>query len=187
MGFTEKDVIILYSGNMGAKQGLEIAIDAAASLVHLPFIHFVICGDGIGKSTLKRQAQGLSNVSFKPLQTLDRLNDLLNLADIHILPQRIDAADLVFPSKLTNMLASARPVVATVNPGTEIWGILENRGLCVQPGNAKAFASAIKKLALNPALRKSLGSAARNYAETHLGKESVLKNFELQLFKSLLN
>jgi colanic acid biosynthesis glycosyl transferase WcaI len=57
-------------------------------------------------------------VQFLPLQPLRRLSDLLALADIHLLPQRADAADLVMPSKLGGMLASARPVVTTAAAST---------------------------------------------------------------------
>ena len=60
-----------------------------------------------------------------PLQPADRLNELLNLADIHLLPQRADAADLVMPSKLTGMMASGRAVLATASPGTQLATVID--------------------------------------------------------------
>ena len=70
----------------------------------------------------------LPNVRFLDLQPNDRLNDLLGLADIHLLPQRSGAADLVMPSKLTGMLASGRAILATASPETQLSYALEGCG-----------------------------------------------------------
>jgi colanic acid biosynthesis glycosyl transferase WcaI len=123
----------------------------------------------------------LPYVQWIPLQPFARLNDLLNLADIHLLPQKADAADLVMPSKLTGMLASGRPVVATSPPGTQLAQAVEGRGLVVAPGNARAFAQAIEQLAQDPGLREKLGRNARQYALSVLEKESVLSHFDREL------
>ncbi len=72
---------------------------------------FVFCGNGAGRDALVALCAGLSNVRFLDLQPVERLSELLAMADIHLLPQRADAADLVMPFKLTGMLASGRPVV----------------------------------------------------------------------------
>lgn len=95
-------------------------MQAVQRLVDRKDLLFVICGEGSERQTLRTQAQALGNVRFVPLQPLERLNALLKLADIHLLPQRADAADLVMPSKLTGMLASGRPVVATAQPDTQV-------------------------------------------------------------------
>jgi len=111
------------------------------------------------------------------------LNELLNLADIHLLPQRADAADLVMPSKLTGMLASGRPVLATAHAGTELAGVVAGCGVVVEPGNVQAFVDALRQLAEDGELRDCLGKAARRYAEDNLSKESVLSRFEQKLMQ----
>ncbi|KVN03503.1 MULTISPECIES: glycosyltransferase WbuB [unclassified Burkholderia] len=174
-------IVALYSGNMASKQGLEILIDAARSLIARPDVRFVLCGDGPAKSRLQELASGLSNITFLPLQPVDKLNALLNLADIHLLPQRADAADLVMPSKLTGMLASGRPVLATAAHGTQVASVVAGRGVAVEPGDAQALSAAIEQLATNPQLRSELGAAARAYAVAHLGREAVLGKFEQAL------
>src|SRR3990170_1399948 len=103
--------------------------EAARLLSDQTGLHFVFCGNGAGKTELLRLTQGLPNVRFLDLQLMNRLNDLLGLADIHLLPQRADAADLVMPSKLTGMLASGRPVVATASPGTQVAEVVEGCGI----------------------------------------------------------
>lgn len=178
-------VVALYSGNMGAKQGLELLAQAAA-LCHQGALDqagvvFVLCGNGAGKADLMAQCAGLPNVRFMDLLPVEGLGELLGMADIHLLPQRADAADLVMPSKLTGMLASGRPVVATAAPGTELAAVVHGCGVVVAPGDAAAMARAVQDLAADAPRRSALGSAARAYAEMHLGKAAVLQGFEARL------
>jgi colanic acid biosynthesis glycosyl transferase WcaI len=106
---------------------------------------------------------------------------LLGLADIHLLPQRADAADLVMPSKLTGLLASGRAVVATTHPDTELGRAGDGCDLLSPPGDAAALAEAIRRLARARERRAELGRAGRCYVESHLGMEPILQRFVLEL------
>ena len=181
LGIAANDVVALYSGNMARKQGLEVLADAASRLAGRPRLRFVFCGEGPGRAVLAERTSRLPHVQWIPLQPFERLNDLLNLADIHLLPQKADAADLVMPSKLTGMLASGRPVIATCRPDTQLAQTVEGRGIVVEPGDTTAFAGALERLAGDPALREELGKNARNYALSALEKESVLVEFDRAL------
>ena len=174
-------LIALYSGNMGGKQGLEVLAETARLLAGEPGVQFVFCGNGAGRADLESRCAGLPNVRFVDLQPLERLGELLGTADIHLLPQRADAADLVMPSKLTGMLASGRAVVATAHPGTELASVVSECGLVVPPDNALAFSQAILRLASDSGLRRSLGAAGREYAVLNLDRDGVLGGFESQL------
>ncbi|MHB1300124.1 MAG: WcaI family glycosyltransferase [Burkholderiales bacterium] len=180
LGLLEDKVVCLYSGNMGEKQGLEILIEAARLLQEEKSIRFVLCGNGTARESLYESANDLSNIAWLPLQPLEKLNDLLNMADIHLLPQRADAADLVMPSKLAGMLASGKPVVATAKAGTEIAQVLEKCGKLVEPGDATELADAIFQLAGNASLRKALGEEARRYALGNLTRDAVLSRLEAE-------
>jgi colanic acid biosynthesis glycosyl transferase WcaI len=116
-----------------------------------------------------------------PLQPADRLNELLNLADIHVLPQRGDAADLVMPSKLTGMFASGRAVVAMARRGTGLYDAVAPRGVVVPPDNVKDLTAALTVLAGDRERREALGKAARNYAERALSPESTIGTLEERL------
>ncbi len=177
----EGKTILLYSGNMGAKQGLELLAPLAEFFSTDPRIHFLFCGDGAFRPQLEALVAHRSNVTLLPLQPLDRLNDLLNAADIHLLPQRRGAADLVMPSKLTGMLSSGRPVIATADPGTQVAHVVERCGLVVPAEDADALHAAVLRLVEDEPLRRSLGRAARTYAVEHLGKQQVLHHFEQEL------
>lgn len=177
-------IILLYSGNMGAKQGLELLAPLAASFERDPRVHFIFCGDGAFRPTHESLVGDRPNVTLLPLQPLERLNDLLNAADIHLLPQRAGAADLVMPSKLTGMLSSGRPVIATADAGTQVARVVnggvpeEACGLVVPAEDQTALRGAVETLVEDAALRTHLGKNARHYAVQHLGRQQVLEQFE---------
>ncbi|MBI5450832.1 MAG: glycosyltransferase WbuB [Gammaproteobacteria bacterium] len=171
-------IIVLYSGNLGEKQGLETVIAAAAVLERQREFMFVFCGEGSARLRLQQQTRHMSNIRWLPLQPHDDLNGLLNLATIHVLPQRAGAADLVMPSKLTAMLASGRPVIATVAANTEVATLLQGCGECVAPGDARALADMIIHLAGQPALRAAMGQQARQRAVAMFDKSTVLTDLE---------
>jgi colanic acid biosynthesis glycosyl transferase WcaI len=177
----EDKIILLYSGNMGAKQGLELLAPLARTFESDARVHFLFCGDGAFRPQLETLVAHLPNVTLLPLQPFARLNDLLNAADIHLLPQRAGAADLVMPSKLTGMLSSGRPVIATADAGTQVAHVVEGCGLVVPAEDAPALHAAVEHLIDDEPFRQQLGAAARRYAVEHLGREQVLEQFEHDL------
>ena len=183
LGIPKDAIVALYSGNMGNKQGLDI-LAHGANLCG-PEIFFVFCGEGTGREDLVELCNDLNNVLFLDLQPAERLGEFLAIADIHLLPQRADAADLVMPSKLTGMFASGRPVIAMANMGTELASVVSERGLVIEPENALALAEAITVLAGDKSLRTTLGEAGRVYAEEKLGINAVLSNYEVSLINLL--
>ena len=181
LGLGAGKVVLLYSGNMGMKQGLELLPVLAQWFAPDPRVHFIFCGDGALRPQLEHAVSGLSNVTMLPLQPASSLNDLLNAADVHLLPQRADAADLVMPSKLTGMLASGRPVIATAAKGTQVATAIEGCGIAVEPGDTAGVIQAVSTLIGSASLRRELGVNARIHAVEHLGKDRVLERFEQQL------
>ncbi|MDD5329772.1 MAG: glycosyltransferase WbuB [Sulfuricella sp.] len=181
LGISADATVALYSGNMGEKQGLEIVLEAARRLAPEESLRFVLCGDGAARARLQKVYAHLPNVLWLPLQPMEKLNDLLNVADVHLLPQRGDAADLVMPSKLTGMLASGRPVIATARRETRLAEVVSKCGIAVSPGDVDEFCRALLRLAKAHGDRLALGAAARAYAETHMGKGSILGTFEKNL------
>lgn len=178
----EPAIVALYAGNLGEKQGIETLL-AVARICHRNgaghAIHVVICGEGAASAKLA--AADIPNLRLLALQPAARLNDLLNAADIHLLPQRAGAADLVMPSKLGGMLASGRPVVAGAAPGTQIADEIADCGIRVPPDDAPAMAAAIVELAGDPDRRRKLGEAARRRAVQFWDRDKIMTDFARDL------
>lgn len=177
LGIADDEVVVLYSGNMGEKQGLELLMEAAALLKDKPHIQFVLAGTGSARDRLEQASTELGNVRWLPLQPFERLGQFLAVADVHVLPQRADAADLVMPSKLTGMLASGRAIVGTATASTQLGKLLQDVGVRVEPGDAKAVARAIEFLAGRPETRAEMGRLARRHAEETLDQDHILNQF----------
>lgn len=177
LGLPADKKIILYSGNIGEKQGLETAIEAAKRLKDKPW-EFVIVGQGGGKARLEKMAaeRGLSNVRFFPLQPYEALPALLKMADCHLVIQKRGAADAVLPSKLTNILAVGGNAVITAESETELGQLCLNYpgiAVCVEPESTPALVQGIEACLELP----KFNTVAREYAERTLEKENVLSQF----------
>lgn len=169
--------VALYSGNIANKQGIEIVIETAKILRRRRDLVFVVCGNGPNRSSLIEASEGLDNIFFRDLQPRERLSQLLGMASVHLLPQIAGAADLVLPSKLTNMLASGRPVVATAEVDTGLAAEVEGCGLVTPPGDARHFAHAIETILDDESLAQSFGIAARSRALERWSRDVILTNF----------
>lgn len=173
--------VALYSGNIANKQGLEIVIEAARRLQPREDIVFVICGRGPNRTRLEEQARGLKNIFFKDLQPREQLGELLSLASVHLLPQIEGAADLVLPSKLTNMLASGRPVIACAAQGTGLASEVEGCGLIIPPGDGAAMAEAIALLTDDADRCRQLGVAGKVRSAERWSLARIVDRFEHRL------
>ena len=181
LGIAPDQIVLMYSGSMNKKQGLDLLVKAISQLADFPQLVWLLAGEGPTKADLVRDTEGFSQVIHLPLQPAERMNDWLNAADIHLLPQKAGAADLVLPSKLLGMLASGRPVVATSTPGSELAELASEAGACTTPGDSNAFADALRQLISDSEQRLMAGKRARRLAEERFGKDAVLEHFEQQL------
>jgi colanic acid biosynthesis glycosyl transferase WcaI len=173
--------VALYAGSIANKQGIDLIVDVARRLQHRRELMFLVCGDGPQRARLAASAAHLDNIQFRPLQPRERLGELLGVASVHLLPQIAGAADLLLPSKLTNMLFSGAPVVVTAARGTGLAAEIDGCGAVVEPGSAGMFAREIERLIDDPVLRTSLGAEARRRAAERWSRVQILGRFERQL------
>jgi colanic acid biosynthesis glycosyl transferase WcaI len=175
LGLKDTDLVALYSGTMSNKQGLDLVVEAAAILdrVH-PDIHFILAGDGPHKAKLMSQASRLSNIHFLGLQPYESFGELLATADVHVLPQRAEAADLVLPSKLGAIFASARPVIAMARPDTGLAIEVDGAGLVIEPGDSASLAAGICQLGNDRDLAQQLASEGRKRAVARWDRNMII-------------
>lgn len=175
-GFSETDRIILYSGAIGEKQGLESILYTAEKLQSDNNVKFLICGSGPYKEKLRNLVTELklTNVVFFPLQPFDKFNRFLNMADVHLVIQKATASDLVMPSKLTTILAVGGRAVITANPGSSLYELVSQykMGVLVEAENQEALTTGITSSLEDS--QSFINANARNYAEKYLSIDSVL-------------
>ena len=142
--------VVLYAGSLGAKHSLGLLVVAARALKDRPSIHFVIAGEGPMQPELEAAARELPNLRILGFQPEARFSDFLGLADVHVLPQERDAADLLLPSKLGGMLASGRRILLTADTRSELGEFLGAACDFVPPGEAEPLIEAITRLSTDP-------------------------------------
>lgn len=167
--------IAMYAGHIGAKQAIDVLLEAAKRCAAAPRLLFVIIGDGPMKAPLMEACAGLRNVLWLPLQPEHEVCDMLNAADVHVLPQLPSAADLVLPSKLGGMLASGKPMVVAADPGTELAEFLDGAAILIPPGDPEAMARALSQV--GERLHPDHGSAARLALAGGLERRILLGQF----------
>ncbi|MFA6087901.1 WcaI family glycosyltransferase [Mucilaginibacter sp.] len=180
-GFNSDDIVLLYSGAVGVKQGLEGILVTAENLQHdHRHIKFVICSSGPYNELLMEQAKKkkLRNISFLPVQAKEVFNEFLNMADLHLVLQKANAGDLVMPSKLTTILAVGGASIITASKGTSLYDMVveQNFGYIVEPGKHELLTKLIIDIKLDDNLeRKRIN--ARNYATKYLNVDTVMNDF----------
>ncbi len=175
---------VLYSGNMGRKQGLEVLLEAARELRTEKDILFLLAGAGAERDSLEARAaaMALDNVRFLPLVPEGEAAAFFSAADLHVVVQRRGAADLVMPSKLAGILSVGGRALVTADPDTELGRLArENPGLfdLVPPEDASALARAVRDAV--PRRTPGFHAPARRYVEGHFSAPTVLGALEREL------
>lgn len=181
--FEPTDKIVLYSGSIGEKQGLDGILHVAKKLEDVPFIKFVICGTGPYKEKLIAQANeaNLNNVYFFPLQTQANFNHFLNMADLHLIIQKKSASDLVMPSKLTTILAVGGLALVTAEPDTNLYNVIKDNkmGVVVPSEDTEKLTDAVLDCCMND--YSVIRNNGRIYAEQFLNKNNIIKTILSEL------
>ena len=170
-------LVVMYAGNVGFSQSLNLVVEAAAKF---PEIAFVINGDGAARKKLQEDCAQLANVHFGDYQPIERLSEVLATGDIHLVPLRTGLASVSVPSKSYSILAAGRPMLAAIDPNTEIPNMLQQSGagVAVNPDNGPAFIEALGRLISNRDQLSEMGAKGRKWVETHASPASVAAQYE---------
>lgn len=169
--------VVLYAGNIGFSQSLEMMLAAADQL---PGVTFLVNGEGSMRSELVEQSSGLANVRFGRFVPDERLGELLATGDIHVVALRRGLASVSVPSKTYSILAAGRSIVAAIDRGTEVPRILAESGggLACEPDNPEQFIAAIGELVSDPVRRVAMGAAGRRWVESAASPAAVAERYE---------
>ena len=178
-----EEPVVLYAGNVGFSQSLEMVVDAAAEFPHATFL---INGDGAARSTLERRASHLPNVRFSGYQPKARVPEVLATGDVHVVPLKRGLGRVSVPSKTYSILAAGRPVLAAIDPGTEVPRMLaaSGGGLAVAPDDPTAFTDGLRILLDDLASARAMGAAGREWVLGAASPAAVALAYE-RLVRSL--
>jgi colanic acid biosynthesis glycosyl transferase WcaI len=169
--------VVMYAGNVGFSQSLGLLLSAAAAL---PAVAFVVNGGGSARLELMEQAAELPNVRFGAYQPKERLAEVLATGDLHVVPLRKGLARVSVPSKTYSILAAGRPLLAAIDPGTEVPAIIERSGAgrSVAPDDAGAFVSAVRELLVDRTTLEQMGERGRRWVESWASPAAVAERYE---------
>ena len=168
--------VVMYAGNLGYSQPLDLVIETARRWHGVrDDVCFVINGGGSERPRLEELAADLDTVVFRDFQPVERLPEVLASGDVHLIVLKEGLARSSVPSKLYSTLASGRPVLASIDPGTEISRVLSEHecGVAVPPGDVDAFESALASMLDDDEARAAMGERGRAFVETWVSPAGV--------------
>lgn len=178
IGIDHAKKLIVYSGNIGEKQGLDIVLNAAKELEEHDQLHFVILGEGLYKVVLQKKIESLKlkNLTLGSLVPKEKMNQMLNDSFIQLVIQKGEGADSFLPSKLTNILAAGCASIVTANSGTSLYDILASSriGKLIPPDSQDDLVVAIKDLTKEELIVEEMKINARIWAEENLSIDQCL-------------
>lgn len=181
----ESKFVVMYAGNVGLSQGLDMVLETASRMRGDTGVRFVIVGDGADNERLRAIAKDreLQNVQFLPFQPREALPQVLAAADVSVISLKPGFGADALPSKIYPILASGRPIIASVDEHCDTWDMVESSecGIVVRPGDAAALEGAVVRLRDNADLRRRLGANGRSAAVNTYSRRTAAQAFDSAL------
>lgn len=183
-GLTDK-YVVLYAGNIGLSQGLEVILGAAAELRARREVVFLIVGQGSCRDELMIEAErrGLTNVMFLPLQPEAVVPLIYAACDVALIPLRRGITEHSVPCKTYSIMAAGKPFIAGVDEGSNVWELARavGCGVCVPPEDGRALAAAVLRLQTEPDAARAMGQKGRAHVERHFARGTVTSRYRAVL------
>jgi colanic acid biosynthesis glycosyl transferase WcaI len=178
----EDKFVVLHAGNLGYVYDFESLLASAEALRRHAEIVFLIVGEGVAKAALQERAkaEGLDNVRFLPFQPREQLPWLRASADVQVSLYKAGAARHSMPSKIYEIMASARPLLASAEKDSPVRQLVDETGcgLCVEPEQAEQLIQAIVKLHRDVALRERFAANGRRAAQESYSLNAVADGYQ---------
>jgi colanic acid biosynthesis glycosyl transferase WcaI len=180
-----EEFVVLFAGTMGWSQGIEVVVEAARRLTAERDLLFLLVGDGVQRRDAQKQAAGLRNIRFLPMQPKERYPDVLAASDACLVTLRPEVVTPT-PSKLATIMAAGRPVLASAPPGEATrWVDRAGCGFVTRAGDAESLANAVLELKRRPESARQMGRNGRRFAETQLSRDASTRRLE-ELFAAIV-
>lgn len=183
-GWAPHETVVLHTGNMGVKQGLENVV-AAGKLVEQPSadarpVRFVLVGDGNQRSALDAAAEGVAAVDLIDPLPADEFRAALGAADILLINERPGVGEMAVPSKLTSYFFAGKPILAATDAtsGSAEEVRAAGAGLVVPPGDPRALVESVRRLGADAEASRRFGTRGAAYARDRLGAEAAIAQYE---------
>lgn len=180
-GLTNK-FVVTHAGNLGYVYDLDALLDVARMVRSESNIRFLIVGDGVDRGRLQDRAAtlGLDNVQFLPFQPRDRLPLLRAASDVQVALYRHGSARFSMPSKVYEIMASGRPVLASADMDSDLSQLVARTGcgICIEPHSPEKLGAALLALYRDPALRRRMGRCGRDEAVRTYSREAIVAQYE---------
>lgn len=180
--------VVMYAGNLGHSQPLELVVAAAQRFADQgrADVQFVVNGDGVARSTVAAAAERLDNLHLVGWQPPERVGEVLAAADLHLVLLRQGLGTTSVPSKVYSVLAAGRPVLASVDRGSEVEQLLADSGAgrAVDPDDPDVFCAALAEMVADRDGLVEMGRRGRAFAEQAGGPQEIADRY-LELFDKL--
>jgi colanic acid biosynthesis glycosyl transferase WcaI len=177
--------IVMYAGNIGLTSCLEDVLQAAELMRERTGIRFVIVGEGVKKKALEAEVRTkrLSNITFLPYQPREVFAEMLAAADLSLVTLNGSAALSSLPSKIFNVMASARPMLAVAPLESELAHIVREAGCgwIVPPGSPAELAAKIIQASEQELVLIRMGQKGRFHLEKYYSRKSCVDTYEKML------
>lgn len=182
---SREEFYVVYAGNLGKVQGVDVILKAASLMKDYKDIKFVIFGNGSEEENLKKLVKDkhLDNVLMFPLQPIERVSEVYSMADVCIISCTPGTGGSGMPSKTWTIMAAGVPIIASFDMPSEMKQTIEEAecGFCTRAGNENELSEKIMQVYRDGQLKKCLGQNARRYAEENVSKAEAVAKYLISI------
>lgn len=179
-GLSRDKFHVVYAGNLGNAQNINIVVDAAARLRDDEDVEFVVFGSGGLENDIRAriEAEGLKNLRLLPLQPVERVKYVYSLGDVCLVSCKEGLGGSAMPSKTWSILSCGRPVLANFDEGELQMILTKNElGVFTKAGDLEGFVEAIRQLASEPKKCAEMGARGRQFILDNLTKDAGTRKY----------
>lgn len=179
-GLSRDKFHVVYAGNLGNAQNINIVVDAATRLRDNEDVEFVVFGSGGLENDIRAriEAEGLKNLRLQPLQPVERVKYVYSLGDVCLVSCKEGLGGSAMPSKTWSILSCGRPVLANFDEGELQMILTKNElGVFTKAGDLEGFVEAISQLAAEPEKCAEMGARGRQFILDNLTKDAGTRKY----------